>query len=134
MFWTANGEQVKQIYDKDELAVAVTNTIEYYEETNKRLEAVNKKLMEDAKEVVRAQYEQQITNLQHQLSMSYGHFSSQKELDRYKDFEKRHMHNRETSRANGGKAPYLIPTGTGIGIILHVKCPICGEEEEILMR
>lgn len=73
----------------------------------------------------------QIASLKERLSFSYGEFSSQKEKDAYDDFTERHMHQRMTLRAQGGKAPYLIPTGTGIGTILYVKCPICGEEENI---
>ena len=41
------------------------------------------------------------------------------------------MHNRAESKANGGRRPYLIPTGTGVGVILKVVCPICGESEDI---
>ena len=41
------------------------------------------------------------------------------------------MHDRMYSKINGGKSPYLIPNNTGIGTILHVKCQICGEEEDI---
>lgn len=131
MFWAVHDGISKQIFKKKELAAAVENTIEYYEEQNTRLYEVNKKLKEDAQALVRAEYEQKIANLEEQLRLSYGEFTSQKEKDAYNDFEQRHMHDRLTSRANGGKAPYLIPTGTGIGTHLEVVCPICGEKEDI---
>lgn len=127
MFWT--GE--KTIYNKDELTAMVHNTIEYYEETNKRIGEVNKKLKEDAQAVVRAEYEQRIAQLEEKLRLSYGEFSTQKEKDAYDDFEKRHMHERATMKIQGGKCPYLIPTGTGIGTNLKVVCPICGAVEDI---
>ena len=84
-----------------------------------------------AESIVRKDYEKQINNLKEQLNLSYGKFSSQKELEAYHDFEKRHMHDRLTSRYNGGRAPYLIPTGNGIGTVLKVVCPICNESEDI---
>ena len=131
MFWTLHNSLSKQILNKKELSTAVENTIEYYEEQNARLYEINKKLKEDAQAIVRAEYEREIANLKERLSFSYGEFASQKEKNAYNDFEQRHMHDRLTSRANGGKAPYLIPTGTGIGTHLEVVCPICGEKEDI---
>ena len=127
MFWTGG----KTIYNKDELTTMVHYTIQYYEEADKRIREVNKKLVEDAQEVVRAEYEQRIAQLEEKLRLSYGEFSTQKEKDAYNDFEKRHMHERATIKAQGGKAPYLIPTGTGIGTHLEVVCPICGAKENI---
>lgn len=127
MFWTGG----KTIYNKDELTTMVHDTIEYYEEANKRIGEVNKKLKEDAKKIVCAEYEQRIAQLEEKLRLSYGEFSTQKEKDAYDDFEKRHMHERLTMKSQGGKCPYLIPTGTGIGTNLKVVCPICGEIEDI---
>ena len=127
MFWTGG----KTIYNKDELTNMVHDTIEYYEEANKRIGKVNKKLKEEAQAVVRAEYEQEINRLKERLRLSYGEFATQKEKDAYDDFERRHMHERATMKAQGGKCPYLIPTGTGIGTHLVVVCPICGEKEDI---
>lgn len=114
-----------------ELTELVHNTVKYYEEKVKELSEENKQLYEDAESIVRKNYEKRINNLKKQLSLSYGQFSSQKELDAYHDFENRHMHDRLTSLYNGGRAPYLIPTRTGIGTVLKVVCPICHESEDI---
>lgn len=127
MFWTDG----KTIYNKDELATMVHDTIEYYDEANKHTGEVNKKLKEDAEKIVRAEYEQRIAQLEEKLRLSYGEFSSQREKDAYNDFEQRHIHERLTMKSQGGKAPYLIPTGTGIGTHLEVVCPICGAKENI---
>ena len=127
MFWNAG----KTIYKKDELTKYVHDTIEYYENYNKQLIEQNKKLGEDAISVVRADYEEELQYLHNRLAMSYGEFATEKEKQAYKDFEQRHMHERLTSKSKGGKAPYLIPTGTGIGTYLEVVCPICGEKENI---
>lgn len=127
MFW----QGAKTIYNADELKDHVYNTIKYYEDENKRLREENKQLTEDAISVVKKDYEQHIKYLDERLRLSYGEFASQKELDAYNEFEEEHMHDRRTSRKNGGRAPYLIPTGTGIGTVLKVVCPICGESKDI---
>ena len=120
-----------EVFDEKELSQMVFNSIEYYKNRADRIAKDNKDLREKGLEMAEEGLKNQITRLEERLKMSYGEFASQKEKDRYEDFTKRHMHDRATSRANGGKCPYLIPTGTGIGTILHVKCPICGEEEDI---
>lgn len=119
------------VYEANELATAVTDTIRYYREQYQRIAEENRKLKDDAYEFVYKQFRNEMDNLREQLRLSYGSFSSQKEKDRYLQFEKRHMHDRAESKANGGRRPYLIPTGTGIGVILKVVCPICGESEDI---
>jgi hypothetical protein len=133
MFYACDTEtkQSSVVYDADELATAVTDTIHYYKEQYQRIAKENRKLKDNAYAVVYEQFQNEMDSLREQLRLSYGSFSSQKEKDRYIQFEKRHMHNRTESKANGGRAPYLIPTGAGIGTILKVVCPICGESEDI---
>ena len=121
----------KTIYSADEIAAGVRNTIEYYQNKCDWLLEKNKELLEQAKEYIYNQLKEENKALKRRLALSYGEFASYKEKEAYEDFERRHMHNRETSKFNSGRAPYLIPIGTGIGTILHVKCPICGEEEDI---
>ena len=131
MFYSYKDGMSTTIYSSAELTELVHNTVKYYEEKVEELKKKNKQLYEDAESIVRKDYEKQINNLKEQLNLSYGKFSSQKELEAYHDFEKRHMHDRLTSRYNGGRAPYLIPTGNGIGTVLKVVCPICNESEDI---
>lgn len=127
MFWTAEGE----IYNEDELATKVETTVRYYRTRCEELEEELKDWRKNAATKANKELIDKIQYLEDRLSRSYGEFASEKELKAYNDFENRHIHDRLTSRYNGGRAPYLIPTGTGIGTILHVKCPICGEEEDI---
>lgn len=133
MFYTYDTEtkQSSVVYDADELATAVTDTIHYYKEQYQRIAEENRKLKDDAYGFVYEQLRNEMDSLREQLRLSYGSFSSQKEKDRYLQFEKRHMHMRAESKADGGRRPYLIPTATGIGVILKVVCPICGESEDI---
>lgn len=119
------------VYDHDELTKMVSDTIHYYEEANKQLIEQNNRLTENAEQVVREDYEEQIDYLNERLNLSYGEFASEKELQAYKDFTNRHMHNRAESKANGGLAPYIIPNYTGLGCIKKVVCQICGESEDI---
>lgn len=114
-----------------ELAVEVENTINYYKDCAERLQALNIQLREHAKEYIDNKLKAENAALRTRLALSYGEFASEKEKNAYLEFEKRHMHDRATSRANGGRAPYLIPTGTGFGTLLTVKCPICGKEQDI---
>lgn len=133
MFRTYDTETLKSsvVYSENELSTAVIDTIHYYKEQYHRVEEENKKLKDNAYEFVYEQLRNEMDSLREQLRLSYGSFSSQKEKDRYLQFEQRHMHMRAESKANGGRRPYLIPTGTGIGVILKVVCPICGESEDI---
>lgn len=131
MFWVTDGEHPHKIYDEKELSNAVFDTIKWYKDRNKEIAERNQKLHDDAEVIVRHEYEAEIARLKQRLSMSYGQFSSQKEKDAYNDFTQRHMHERLTMKIQSGKAPYLIPTGTGIGTRLKVVCPICGESEDI---
>ena len=114
-----------------ELTDLVHNTVKYYEEKVEELHERNKQLYADAKSIVRKDYEKQINSLKEQLSLSYGKFASRKEKEAYKQFAEKHMHDRQTSIYNGGRAPYVIPTGTGVGTIFKVVCPICGESKDI---
>ena len=131
MFYSYKDGMSTTICSSAELTALVHNTVKYYEEKVEERKKKNKQLYADAESIVRKDYEKQINNLKEQLSLSYGSFASQKELEAYRDFEKRHMHDRLTSRYNGGRTPYLIPTGNGIGTVLKVVCPICNESEDI---
>jgi hypothetical protein len=124
-------DDVVRVYSKEELSNAITNTIEYYQHTVDALRKTNQRLIDDADAIVEECYKKDIETLKERLRLSYGQFTSQKELDAYNDFTRRHMHDRLTSKYNGGRAPYLIPTDTGFGTHLKVVCPICGESEDI---
>lgn len=131
MFYSYKDGISTKVFSSTELTELVYDSVKYYEERIEELEERNKQLYIDAESIVRKDYEKQINNLKEQLSLSYGEFASRREKEAYDQFEKEHMHDRQTSRYNGGRAPYLIPTGTGIGTNLKVVCPICGESKDI---
>lgn len=131
MFYSYKDGMNTTICSSAELTDLVHNTVKYYEEKFEELIKKNKQLYAEAESIVRKDYEECINNLKEQLSLSYGEFASQKEKEAYNEFEKKHMHDRLSSKYNGGRAPYLIPTGTGVGTNLKVVCPICGESKDI---
>ena len=130
-FYDTDSQEFTEVYTAEELRDKVFDTIKYYEQKSEALHKTNQRLIDDAKAIVERGYKKEIEALKERLRLSYGEFASQKELDAYNDFTNRHMHDRLTSKYNGGRAPYLIPTGTGVGTNLKVVCPICGESEDI---
>ena len=123
--------KVSKIYDEKELSQLVFDSIQYYREQADHWKRMYLLWRKHGQEQANDELKNEIQSLHERLNMSYGEFSSQKEKDAYKDFERRHMHERLTMKIQGGKCPYLIPTGTGIGTHLEVVCPICGEKENI---
>ena len=57
---------------------------------------------------------------------------SEKELYSERAFRTRHyeLHNSRKSKTGGNTYVYTI-SGTGLGPTIKIKCPICGEEEDI---
>lgn len=131
MFSTYLNGKYTNIYNAKEASEHVSNTITYYEELVAELRKRNKELYEHAEEIVRKDYEHKINSLEERLRFSYGEFATETELNEYNNFVEEHMHDRETSRYNGGRAPYLIPHYGGVGRTLKVVCPICGESKDI---
>ena len=119
------------IYSPDELTTIINNNLNWYKEQADNWEKRAMDLEANAEAVVRREYEEKIQQLEERLRLSYGEFASQKELDAYNRFVKRHTHGNLVSKYNSGRTPYIIPTGTGFGTLLTVKCPICGITEDI---
>lgn len=133
MFYVSDftSKNVQTVYNEDELSTAVFDTIKYYREENEKLKRENREWHTKALEMANDELKDEIQSLQERLALSYGEFSSEKEKLAYEQFEEEHMHDRLTSKYNGGRAPYLVPTGTGLGTLLKVVCPICGERKDI---
>ena len=129
-FYITDGKLTK-VYDPDELIEAVSSTVKYYKAHAEALEKENKELHARALEMANEELIDKIQALQEELSLSYLKFASIKEKKAYENFEQRHMHDRLVSKYNSGRAPYLIPTGVGVGTHLEVVCPICGKKENI---
>ena len=102
----------------------------YLDEIEK-LKEENKKLLEvipaDTNGILLSENKQ----LRKRLEMSFGEFDSNKELNAYKRFCKKHVKCQLSSKANGGKVPYIVQNGTGVGTCKKVVCQVCGAEEDI---
>ena len=123
--------RIMTICNEQDLSEMVFNTIKYYREQAEHWKQMYIQWRHHGMEKANEELIDEISALQERLDLSYGQFASKKEKEAYKNFEQRHMHERLISKIQGGKAPYLIPTGTGIGTILNVVCPICGAREDI---
>ena len=123
--------QISEIYDENELSKIVFNTVQYYKEQAEFWRQTYAQWRHHGLEKANEELINTIQSLREQLSLSYGEFASKKEKEAYETFEREHIHDRMTSKTHGGLVPYLIPEGTGIGTLLRVKCPICGEEKDI---
>lgn len=95
------------------------------------LEQQNEKLLNDAESEKINELQYEIENLNKRLEMSVAELDSEKELKAYKKFCKKHEKCRLSSKANGGKAPYVIFYGTGLGSCKKVVCQVCGETKDI---
>ena len=131
MYTIDDSGKMVEILRAEELSQKVYTTIRYYED---RAAAANEKAkltLEEAKTQVANSYEEENKHLKERLKYSWGEFASEKEYSAYQDFVKRHMHLRETSKAQGGMQPYIIPYYHGLGCSKSVVCQICGQEEDI---
>ena len=95
------------------------------------LQLKNKELIESAESEKINELQHEIENLNKRLEMSVAELDSEKELKAYKKFCKKHEKCRLSSKVNGGKAPYVIFYGTGLGSCKKVVCQVCGEAEDI---
>lgn len=95
------------------------------------LEQRNQRLLDGAESAKIREMEIVISKLKHDLEMSPITFDSEKEWKAYKKFCKKHEKCQLTNKANGGKVPYIVLNGTGIGTCKKVICQVCGKEQDI---
>ena len=80
---------------------------------------------------VRNEYESEISALKDRLRFCVGVLNSDKELDAYNEFCRKHMECRMDTKYHGGMIPYITQYGTGIGVCTTVHCQVCGAKEDI---
>lgn len=102
-----------------------------YEEKIADLKAQNNQLIKDAESAKICELGAENEILKKELAMSVVVLDSEKELKAYKTFCKKHKKCQLTSKANGGKVPYLVLNGTGVGACKKVVCQVCGKEQDI---
>ena len=127
MFHVINTESndMQTIYKPKELVKALEDTLSYYEkQTTNALTEASKTREEVIAEIENAR-------LKEKLKFAFGFFSSEKELDAWRAFCKKHEECRCKYKIDGGKMPYIIPYGTGIGQCVTAVCQVCGEKLDI---
>ena len=117
--------------DASRLANEVHDTIKRYHGIAQR--AIKK--AERTKEQVRAEvineYASENECLRRELKYSVACVHSDRELAAYNQFVEKHEPCRLRYKADGGKMPYVIQFGTGVGVCTKVCCQVCGETEDI---
>lgn len=126
-----NNDDSFELYGGEQLAEIVKKNVEWYK---RRYEAATEKAARD-KEAIRQEvlneYAEENARLREELALSYGSFTYEEEKQRYDEFCKEHVECRRNSRISFGRIPYVIATGTGIGVGYDVVCPVCGAKKDI---
>lgn len=124
--------EIKSVFDNvNDLICLLKNTFNFYkEEKDKALQCYHK-TKEEIIKGIKDDYSEENAHLKERLKLSYGEFNSEKELNAYLNFKRQHEQCRLSYKINNGRYPYIIPTGTGVGIHYNVICPICGKQQDI---
>lgn len=105
--------------------------VKSYEEALQNLASRNRALIDNAESEKIKKLESEISYLKKQLELSIVSLDSEKELKAYKKFCKKHEKCQLSAKANGGKVPYIVLNGTGVGTCKKVICQVCGKEQDI---
>jgi hypothetical protein len=118
-------------YTPQTFAQQVQEIMENYQARAERAEKFAAKTREEIKTEARRWKEEAFEQLEERDKLVYGRFDFPQEMERWKQFCDKHKACCSTFKANGGKMPYIIPYGTGIGTIYTAVCQVCGEKENI---
>lgn len=110
---------------------AVAEIVKPYKDVIDSLEKRIQRLLDNAESVKIRELEIENAHLKHLLEMSPVTFDSEKELKAYKKFCKKHEKCQLSAKANGGKVPYIVLNGTGVGTCKKVICQVCGKWQDI---
>lgn len=119
------------IYSAEELSKKVYDSIKYYQDNYLKAIDNMKKSKEEIKAEVNNEYEEENKYLRSQLNLSIVSLSSEAELEAYNQFVKKHERCRLKYKVDGGKMPYVIQQGNGLGCCTTVYCQVCGASKDI---
>jgi hypothetical protein len=130
-------ESVLNTLNKKELDKAlelIKNELDYYRENyikyKKLVARTEQELYADLRKEIKNDYEEENAELREAAELTYGQFSYKEEMEAYEQFCKDHIKCR-LKKCNNGRLPYVKETGTGLGVIYEVYCPVCGEHKDI---
>ena len=110
---------------------AVAEIVKPYKDVIDSLEKRIQRLLDNVESAKISELEIENNHLKHLLEMSPIQFDSEKELKAYKKFCKKHEKCQLSAKVNGGKVPYIVLNGTGVGTCKKVICQVCGKEQDI---
>lgn len=122
---------IRHLYSAEDLANIVKDSVEYYEEHAKKADERANRTEEEIRADIQNEFKKENQQLKRELHLSFGHFNSESELNKFTEFNNKHSACRKTYKINLGKVPYIIPTLTELGWAFDVICPICGEKKNI---
>ena len=118
-------------YTPQTFAQQVQDILEQYQNRTEQAEQFAEKTREEIDIAAAKKNQEQIQQLKNKLSLVYGTFDFPEEKERWDSFCKKHEACRVKYKIDGGKMPYIIPYGTGIGCCYTAVCQACGEKEDI---
>ena len=117
--------------DASRLANEVHDTIKRYHQIAQRALKQAQRTEEQVRAAIVNEYASENAYLRRELQYSVACVHSDKELDAYNKFVEKHSQCRLEFKADGGKMPYVIQYGTGVGVCTKVCCQVCGATEDI---
>ena len=120
-----------EIYQAKELSKKVYDTVKFYQDRADNLIKANQVLIDNARTYVDEQLKKENDELKRRLSLCIVELASDKELAAYNAFSKKHQDCRSNAKTFLGMMPFVIQNNVGVGNISKVKCPICGDTEDI---
>ena len=113
------------------LANEVRDTIMQYHNIAQRALVKAERTKKQVRAEVLNEYATENECLRRELRYSVACVHSDKELDAYNKFVEKHQACQLGYKIDGGKMPYVVQFGTGVGVCTKVCCQICGETEDI---
>lgn len=109
----------------------VTEILTTYKNRAEQAEKFAAKTREEIQAAAEQLNQNKINELKERAALVYGCFDFPQEMQRWRAFCKKHEACRLNTKIDGGKMPYIIPYGTGIGCCYKAVCQACGATEDI---
>ena len=118
-------------YNARDISNTVYEAITDAQNKAKALSEIANMTREEIKATAEQLKNKEIEQLKEHQKLVYGSFDYPQEMERWKAFCKEHEKCRLQYKIDGGKMPYIIPYGTGLGCCYTAVCQACGEKEDI---
>lgn len=118
-------------YTPQTFAQQVQEIMEHYQARAEQAEKFAAKTRAEIDAAAEQKNQEEIKYLKERFKLTYGSFDFPQEMERWKQFCKKHEACRLKYKIDGGKMPYIIPYSTGVGCCYTAVCQVCGEKEDI---